>query len=900
MARRKKAFLSDGSDSDNSNNSGPDDESYFDSNDPDVAAERDLFRNPYARGAKGRKRRRDDEDELEEGDWGSGTGKGKGKGSGRTDYTKAPTFVSSGQSGSKDPQPIDNLAPMLEEAPEGDEDEDEQAMDLDDSDDDSDEGSDGAEVEEEEEEEEYLAPVPAIVDPKKPAKISKKEQAHFANLQKQGSIGLRMLEKMGWKSGSGLGANEQGIVTPIGEGQKLRKKNAGITSGERSAGAIAETARMRGEDPDEVEAAEKAAKKAARGGRRGAGGEGGEAKPKVSKDAWQSKKKEQKPKMQYKTYEEIVAESGAQPEGVGMLVDLTGNALPSDSLSSLPAFGAGSADPTRLPELRHNLSLLTATISSTLSSLAREGNGVQERRKYLDAEEARVKKVVEEEEESIRKLEGVNKAVEKIKEVERDVVQLLMSGSAEELGPEVLLRPFVDEFDELLGGFGDEYESLRLDEVVVAAISPVFRRLFQNWDPLTSPTFAVKELKGWRKHFLIDKDLPKEASMDVDVYGSATYHSNGLGGTRNAGERTMTPYESMMWTIWLPRVRSAINNVWSPSDPAPAIAVYTSWSPLLPAFLRDNILDQLILPKVSKAIVDWSPSAARRGGASLHAIVFPWLEHAGERMDQILEEAKRKVRAWLKSWRAVDGVPSGMSVWKEAIPASDWDSLVLKHVLPQLGSTLRDAFVVNPRQQDLKPLEAVIAWSPLLRSSMMSQLIETGFFPKWLDALYVWLTSEPNFEQVAEWYSYWKSYFPDEILALSGVNRGFRKGLDLMNQAMALGEDAKYRLKRPDTTSGAGTPSSSRTKSSTKPKPAPVAAEVSFRSVVEEVAAAANLVFLNTGKTDEKGHALFRISKGIDGKSGVTIYLDDDVVWLSEGGGWKPVGVEDMIQRAQK
>lgn len=42
-------------------------------------------------------------------------------------------------------------------------------------------------------------------------------------------------------------------------------------------------------------------------------------------------------------------------------------------------------------------------------------------------------------------------------------------------------------------------------------------------------------------------------------------------------------------------------------------------------------------------------------------------------------------------------------------------------------------------------------------------------------------------------YSYWKGYFPDEVVALSGVSGGFRKGLDLMNQAMALGDDAKYR-----------------------------------------------------------------------------------------------------------
>lgn len=212
-----------------------------------------------------------------------------------------------------------------------------------------------------------------------------------------------------------------------------------------------------------------------------------------------------------------------------------------------------------------------------------------------------------------------------------------------------------------------------------------------------------------------------------------------------------------------------------PSEPQAAVELYTSWLPLLPSFLRDNILDQLVLPKLSAAIADWSPSAFKRGSApALHTLVFPWLEHAGPRMDMVLDEAKRKVRSWVKSsWRPKEGVPKGLEVWKDvsragplALPGasltkrrelqafakSDWDTLLLKHVLPQLGSLVRTSLVINPRQQDLGPIDAVLAWKPLLRNSMLSQLIEAEFFPKWGEALWLWLTSDGvNLEQVAEW-----------------------------------------------------------------------------------------------------------------------------------------------------
>lgn len=93
-----------------------------------------------------------------------------------------------------------------------------------------------------------------------------------------------------------------------------------------------------------------------------------------------------------------------------------------------------------------------------------------------------------------------------------------------------------------------------------------------------------------------------------------------------------------------------------------------------------------------------------------------------------------------------------MLTFPKVYTSEEWDDLMLRYVVPQLATTLRDKFIINPRQQNLEQLERVTTWFPLLRSSIADQLLETEFSPKWLDALYTWLTGEPNYEQVTEWY----------------------------------------------------------------------------------------------------------------------------------------------------
>lgn len=131
----------------------------------------------------------------------------------------------------------------------------------------------------------------------------------------------------------------------------------------------------------------------------------------------------------------------------------------------------------------------------------------------------------------------------------------------------------------------------------------------------------------------------------------------------NYREKPMTPFESLLWNIWLPRVRTVINNDWSPSFPHPAVRLYEAWSTFLPPFIRDNILDQLILPKVQKAVNDWN--SRKDVDVTLHSLIFPWLPHLGLRLEGVLGDAKRKVKSLLRAWNADEGVPKDLIIWKD-------------------------------------------------------------------------------------------------------------------------------------------------------------------------------------------------------------------------------------------
>ncbi|KAL4245226.1 TFP11/STIP family protein [Abortiporus biennis] len=953
MARRKRQFLED-EDSDSSVSDGGNDydDPNYDPNDPDARAERELFENPYGR----KRRRKNAKDDAIYGVFASSDEEedlGGKKAKRKSDWSKAPSFVPKEKVDISQDMEVDDGGIKENDEQLADEEEEEEELESGNEEEEEEEPSKppSPRVREEYDEETELQPrfgglgigkssatpksafagfsksglgafnlsttteppqtsppptaqAPSVAEslptsfggsgrqqrsfvrdgsgsgsstPRTSTPLPPKELAHFSKLG--GTFGARMLEKMGWKAGQGLGAGGEGIATPVES--KLRPRGMGLAF--KGFKEKTEQSKLEAKRRGEVVSDEEEDAKPLKGRKAKAQAQGERS------DAWKKPKKS-KVKIEHKTYEQIVAEAGegVSAAGIGQIIDATG-ATPRE-VSSLAEVSLASwtptSEPMRLPELRHNLRLINDACKGELDGLAKEARALEERKKWIKEEDLRLRKKVEEEAELISRLQQVHLVVDDINAQAKENASTY----------EASLDPFSSNFDKLLGLYPKEFERYRLDEIVVAAIAPTVRRMLTTWHPLEDPTAFNANFRLWRNALKMAAYEDKPPESQVQVYGSSTVLSSTV-----SVEKPMTPYESLIWNAWLPKVRSSINNEWTAEDPLPAVKLYEAWATLLPPFVRDNFFDQLVLPKVHRAVSDWNP---RKHQVTLQSIVFPWLPHVGLRLEDVLGDARRKVKSMLRSWAVSDGMPTDLSVWKDIFKGGDWDTMLLKYVVPKLGARMREDFRVNPRKQELEPLKDVLLWDHLLRPTILSQILEAEFFPKWLDVLHIWLIQpKASLEEVRQWYRFWKDTFPEDVQTLPGVSQGFTQGLQLMNKALELGPEAPTRLAKPEFRPAKS--SSAPSSRGTTPRPTVVrptrTQEITFRSIVEDYASSHNLLFIPTGKAHEKSRMpLFRVSQSADGKGGLLVYILDDAVWAPDGDEYRAITLESMVLRATK
>ena len=594
-------------------------------------------------------------------------------------------------------------------------------------------------------------------------------------------IGSKLLSKMGWKEGQGLGRDGKGISKPLEA--KLRPKGMGMGYGDRR----------------EAKLAPESPKKAPPNGKeigRKKGGPGGVEVIDVRAEAamWKKRSTDVRVKRTFRTADEVLEEEDIG-SGVGggrtniqkrpstIVVDMRGpqtRVLRNlDQINMMDEEEDDEAEDNRvpMPELRHNIRLLVELAEADIQMLdgrLRQGKDTKE---ILTREKERLQEERKEAEEGTARIQALLEGVEAVRLAEfttseMDVGTTNGSGGIEKDNNnhnnqrgggklEYARKAFAD----LQSNFPEEYELYNIAAAALGCALPAFSAALSGWSPLSTPTPIAELIAAWRS--LLEKEPRRHAHLpSADVLSLAA---------------SSDPYLRLICEVVLPPLRRDLIGGWDPRNAAALEKFLESWERVLPIVALDYVMQHLVLPRLKSAVDDWDPTS---DPVALHTWVHPWLPYLGAQMSELWPTVRFKFGSALEHWHPADSSALALlAPWKSVFSSREWDALLTRAVIPKLEDALSE-LQINPAAQDLEPFFWVMDWGELLPLNGMSKLLTSKFFPKWHAALRHWLSStQPNLDDVTRWYLQWKALFPDTVLEAKPIKSAMNAALDAINTA---------------------------------------------------------------------------------------------------------------------
>ncbi|KAJ1914995.1 hypothetical protein H4219_004539 [Mycoemilia scoparia] len=617
----------------------------------------------------------------------------------------------------------------------------------------------------------------------------------FAKFAKEGKgVIWKMMQKMGYKAGSGLGKEAEGIVNPIETKQRPTKMGIayrGFKEKTKQAEEADKIIHSRLEDSElDVESTDQS---------------DGDEGSKTKKKSFQAKEKSRhrKPKVEYRSIEEVMNKVNSMVGGkeiaasVGSLdtvkrekiVDFTGKDV--KEIETIGDRDKTVEDNARLVSVREQIQLGIELSNNRLQQLEHEKFIEVKRAKVLEGQKDGAMEMQVRQEATIRKIEAVLAQLDQCSVKSKELLSL----DTDRLGDSEQLRPLISEIDRLKHLCGQTTEEAdqfwkdwEFEEAVCALLQPCIQKVLgTHWNVATQPMFLYKEVFEPLVSFTSNNDGEYESYIDEINRESV---SNYLGYVPDPLKIKLTPFEQLLHTTWLPPVRQFLTRSWDPHDPEYVLKIVEGWkSPVLPRVIRQILLEETILPRIRQAVEDWNPRLLKPStiavpnseplnptsssttdaafkssnlGSNIppHIWIHPWLLHIDQcHFSDLYTTLRHKLGVSLTNSNWIPGVPVDkiqstaiggkdsfddfglllIKPWQHVFSAQDFHKLIKRSIIPKLEEMMRTQFVINAQNQDLTAFKALIPWLNTMPRSDSLKMLDKWFFEPWLQYLARWL-----------------------------------------------------------------------------------------------------------------------------------------------------------------
>jgi tuftelin-interacting protein 11 len=644
-------------------------------------------------------------------------------------------------------------------------------------------------------------------------------------------IGAKLLLQMGYQPGKGLGKTLQGISAPV---------EAHVRKGRGAIGAYGPEKKTK---PAELK---QAGKKKDEEKKDGEAVEG--------RKQWS--KRGQKKRYFYKSVEDVI-EKGKKPDYILYdsnsklskvpVIDMTGpekrvlsgyHAMNQAKITEDTVYETKPVNLQtffQLPDLIHNLNIIVNQCEQDIIANDKRHRGADDRLKNLENEKQHLERIVTLEKQYIETLEDAMELVERM------------------VNPEE--PPTLEEaekiFIEIKVNHPNEFKEFGLSDLAPGVIAPLINARLRDWDPLREPTKHVSLIRKWA-------DLLNYSKSSVTT--------------------VFDPYPALVWSSIVPCFRRASAD-WNPRNHAPMAALLDSWSALLPEWMLDNVLEQIVLQKLTAAVGEWDPLTDI---VPIHSWILPWSSILGTKMESnvyktICEKLSKALRAWGPEDRSARAM---IQPWKNTFRDEDLAMFLHKNIVPKLEHRMSE-IIFNPVHQDLEIFNQVWEWNELLSPLVMANILDKYFFPKWMQTLVLWLNQSPNFDEVSRWYSGWKRLLSEAVLRQTVVSEHFRRALELMSRATGVAIPIP-----------ASEPMEPKPPSLMDLKVVPPP-NLEFKELVSQKCAEREIIFAPMPGRREKGKQVYRIGK-------LFCYIEKFACFVSLDGGinWTPISLDTLLDKA--